>query len=118
MISSDDLKRVMQTREGGAFSWLTGSGSYREVVFERDIAALGFYYGTLGYVKARFGKPEVTVSPDKKWIYITFFVDEGMQYTVGNIDFGGELLFSRAELNEDMSLLTGETFNKIGRAHV
>jgi outer membrane protein insertion porin family len=30
---------------------------------------------------------------------------------VGNIDFGGELLFSRAELNEDMSLLTGETFN-------
>ena len=39
MISSDDLKRVMQTREGGAFSWLTGSGSYREVVFERDIAA-------------------------------------------------------------------------------
>ncbi|MFM8315065.1 MAG: outer membrane protein assembly factor BamA, partial [Deltaproteobacteria bacterium] len=111
MISSDDLKRVMQTREGGAFSWLTGSGSYREVVFERDIAALGFYYGTLGYVKARFGKPEVTVSPDKKWIYITFFVDEGMQYTVGNIDFGGELLFSRAELNEDMSLLTGETFN-------
>ena len=111
VISTDDLKRVMQTKEGGAFSWLSGSGSYREVVFERDIAALGYYYGTMGYVRARFGKPEVTVSPDKKWIYITFYVEEGLQYTVGNIDFSGELLFSRTELNENLDLVSGETFN-------
>lgn len=111
VIPSEDLKRVMQTREGGPFSWLTGSGAYREAVFERDIAGLGYYYGTLGYVRARFGKPEVTVSPDKKYIYITFFVEEGMQYTVGNVDFSGELLFSRGELTEDMEMLSGETFN-------
>jgi len=111
VLSHEDLKRVMQTKEGGAFSWLTSSGSYREVVFERDIASLGYYYGTLGYVRARFGKPEVTVSPDKKWIYITFFVDEGAQYSVGNLDFSGELLYSRSELNEEMDLVTGEPFN-------
>ncbi len=111
VLSTDDLKRVMQTKEGGAFSWLTGSGSYREVVFERDIAALGFYYGTMGYVRARFGKPEVTVSPDKKWIYITFYVEEGFQYTVGNVDFGGELLFTRSELSDNMELISGDVFN-------
>lgn len=111
VLSADDLKRVIQTREGGTFSWLSGSGAYREAIFERDIATLGFYYGTLGYVRARFGKPEVTVSPDKKWIYITFFVDEGMQYTVGNIDFSGELLFTRSELTEEMELISGENFN-------
>lgn len=111
VLTNEDLKRVMQTKEGGAFSWLTSSGSYREVVFERDIASLGYYYGTLGYVRARFGKPEVTVSPDKKWIYITFFVDEGAQYSVGNLDFSGELLYSRPELNEEMDLVTGEPFN-------
>jgi outer membrane protein insertion porin family len=111
VIPTEDLKRVMQTREGGAFSWLTGSGSYREALFERDIAALGFYYGTLGYVRARFGKPEVTVSPDKKWIYITFFVEEGMQYNVGTVDFSGELIYSRPELTEDMELISGDVFN-------
>ncbi|NBX68746.1 MAG: outer membrane protein assembly factor BamA [Proteobacteria bacterium] len=111
VIPTDELKAIMQTKEGGVFSWMTGSGSYREVVFERDIAALGFYYGTQGYVRARFGKPEVTVSPDKKWIYITFFVEEGLQYTVGNVDFSGELLFNRAELNENMELISGDTFN-------
>ncbi len=111
IIGADELKKYMQTREGGAFSWITGSGSYREAVFERDIQALGFYYGTQGYVRARFGKPEVSVSPDKKYIYITFYVEEGDQYFVGNVDFSGELLYKREELREDLKLITGEVFN-------
>ncbi|MBI4405075.1 MAG: outer membrane protein assembly factor BamA [Deltaproteobacteria bacterium] len=111
VISSEDLKNVMQTKEGGPMSWLTGSGSFREAVFERDIAAMGFYYGTLGYVRARFGKPEVSVSADKKWIYITFSVDEGQQYNVGKVDFSGELLFNRQELVEDLKLIQGDIFN-------
>ncbi len=111
VISPDELKKYMQTREGGLFSWLTGSGSYREAVFDRDIQALGFYYGTQGYVRARFGKPEVSVSADKKYIYITFFVEEGNQYFVGNVDFSGELLYTREELREDLKLIPGEVFN-------
>jgi outer membrane protein insertion porin family len=111
VLTDDDLKAVMQTKEGGFFSWLTGSGSYREAVFERDIAAMGFYYGTLGYVRARFGKPEVSVSPDKKWVYLTFSVEEGLQYRVGEIDFRGELLYNKTELLEDVQLIQGEVFN-------
>lgn len=111
VVPTEDLKKVMQTKEGGFFSWLTGSGAYREAVFERDVATLGYYYGTLGYVRARFGKPEVSVSPDKKWIYITFYVEEGQQYNVGKVDFAGDLLYTRQELNEDLKLVTGETFN-------
>lgn len=111
VMSGDDLKKVMQTKEGGPFSWISGGGSYREAIFERDISAMGFYYGTMGYVRARFGKPEVTVSPDKKWIYITFYVDEGQQYFVGDVDFNGELLFTREELKEDLKLVKGDIFN-------
>lgn len=110
-IPVEDLKAVMQTKEGGAFSWLSGSGAYREAVFERDIATMGFYYGTFGYVRARFGKPEVTVSPDKKYIYITFSVEEGEQYFVGKVDFGGDLLYPRQELVSESKLITGEVFN-------
>ncbi len=111
VLSADELKKVMQTKEGGFFSWITGSGSYRDAVFERDIATLGYYYGTLGYVRARFGKPEVQVSPDKKFISITFYVEEGQQYNVGKVDFTGDLLFSRDELREDMKLVEGEVFS-------
>lgn len=111
VVSDATLKGFMQTREGDSFSWLTGSGSYREAVFDRDIATLGYYYGTLGHVRARFGKPEVTVSPDKKYIFITFSVEEGEAYQVGKIDFAGQLLFTEAELQEGLLLQTGEMFN-------
>ncbi len=111
VISDEDLKTVMQTKEGGPLSWLTGSGAYREAVFERDLQALGFYYGTLGYVRAHFGKPEVTVSADKKWIYISFFVQEGERYFVGKIDFRGELLYKRQELLDECRMVSGEVFN-------
>lgn len=111
VLPDSELKGIMQTQEGGPFSWITGSGSYREAVFERDVATLGFYYGTKGYVRARFGKPEVTVSPDKKWVYITFSVDEGQQYRVGKVDFQGDLLFSRDELMSELELVEGDTFN-------
>jgi outer membrane protein insertion porin family len=111
VISDADLKKVMQTQEGGPFSWLSGSGQYREAIFERDIQGLSFYYGTLGYVRARFGKPEVSVSADKKFIYITFSVEEGEEYRVGKIDFSGELLYRQEELVEGIELVEGDVFN-------
>lgn len=111
LVPTDELKGVMLTKEGSPLSFLTGGGTYREAMFERDMAALGFYYGTLGYVRARFGKPEVSVSPDKKFVYITFFIDEGHKYSVGNVDFAGDLLFKRQELLDECELVTGETFN-------
>lgn len=111
MISADELKGIMQTKEDDVISWITGSGSYKEAIFERDMATMGYYYGTKGYVRAKFSKPEVSVSPDKKYIYITFFIDEGLQYKVGTVDFAGDLLFTRAELMEDIKLVQGDIFN-------
>lgn len=111
VISADELKKIMQIQEGGPFSFLSGGGSYREAVFERDVQMLGLYYGMHGYVRARFGRPEVSVSPDKKFVYITFSVEEGDKYYVGNVEFAGDLLYSRQELIEDLALVKGEVFN-------
>lgn len=111
VVPDSELKKYMQTQEGGPFSWITGSGSYREAIFERDLAGLTFYYGTLGYVKARFEKPEVTVTPDRKYINITFAVNEGDQFRVGKVDFSGDLLYARTELLSELELKEGEIFN-------
>jgi outer membrane protein insertion porin family len=111
VVSEAELKRVMQTKEGDFLSWMTGSGSYREALFERDLQALSYYYGTLGYVRARIDKPRVTVSPDRRYLYISIPIEEGEKYNVGKVDFSGELLFTRAELEEGLALVPGETFN-------
>ncbi len=111
VINDSEITGIMQTQEGSVFSFITGSGTYREAVFERDVAMIQMYYGTLGYVQARVSTPEVTVSPDKKWIEISIHVEEGKQFKVGNIEFQGDLLFTREELSEGLELIPGEIFN-------
>jgi outer membrane protein insertion porin family len=109
--SDRELKKVLQeTQEGGSFS-LGGSGSFREGAFKQDLQRLTYWYLEHGYVKFRYDTPIITVSDDKKWVFISIYVDEGEQYQMGTQDFSGDLLFSKEELHQEISLLAGETFS-------
>lgn len=94
------LKSRMLTQEGGFFSGLSGSGQYKQEMFERDVQILRFLYWNQGYVQAKVDRPQVTVTPDKKNIYITIRIEEGEQYNIGDVDFAGDILFPKAELAE------------------
>ncbi len=97
-LGDSQLKSKMLTQEGGFFSGLSGSGQYKQEMFERDVQILRFLYYNQGYVQAKVDRPQVTVTPDKKNIYITIRVEEGEQYHVGEVDFAGDILFPRDEL--------------------
>ena len=110
--SDDTLKGLLaETREGGFFSFVSGSGSFKESAFKQDLQRLTYWYLEHGYVKFRYENPVVTVSDDKKWLYISIYVDEGEQYKMGNLDFGGDLLFPKDDLHADLTLLTDEPFS-------
>jgi outer membrane protein insertion porin family len=101
--TDDQLKSVLgETREGGAFSFMSNSGNFKESAFKNDLQRLVYYYLDNGYVKFKYESPVVTISDDKKWLYITIYVDEGEKYKTGVIDFSGDLLFGREELGADV----------------
>jgi outer membrane protein insertion porin family len=97
-LASSRLKAVMQTKEGGFFSFISGSGAYKQDTFERDIQTLQIFYLNEGYVQAKIDRPQVYVTPDKRGIYISIRVEEGARYKIGAVDFAGDLLFERDEL--------------------
>lgn len=94
------LKGRLFTQEAGYFSGLSSSGSFKQDAFERDIQVLKYMYWNLGYVQVKIDRPLVTVTPDKKSIYITYHIEEGEQYSIGEVDFSGDLLFDKSELLE------------------
>ncbi len=111
VFSDEMLKNTLQeTREGGLFSFLSGSGNFRESAFKNDLQRLTYWYLDHGYVKFRYENPIVTVSDDKKWLYVSIYVDEGPQYNMGELDFSGDLLFPKDELHHELTLLSGEMF--------
>lgn len=116
-ISSQRIKSVMATQEGSFFSFLSGSGSYKQEAFDRDIQMINFLYYNDGFVQVKVDRPQVYVTPDKKSIFISIRIEEGERFNVGRVDFSGDLLFSEAELFdtteiEDEKVFKYETLQK------
>lgn len=110
-LSDSFLKAKMLTQEGGFFSFFSGSGAFKQEMFDRDLQVLNLTYYNEGYVQVKVDRPEVYVTPDKKGIYITIRLQEGDQFKVGEIDFSGELLFPKDELREVVKIKDKEIFS-------
>jgi outer membrane protein insertion porin family len=111
-IPTAELKKVMQTQEGGWLSFITSSGTYREDAFDRDLLLITSYYYDKGYINAKLGRPVIEISSDKHYLYLTLPVEEGEQFRLGKIDFRGELLRDKRDFQKLMSVKEGETFNR------
>lgn len=111
-IPDSELKAFMHTQEETLFSPISGSGSFKEFHFKTDVEKLKYLYKTRGYLQVNIGSPIITVSEDKKWIFITINVNEGPKFKVNNIFFNGELLFTENELRENIELVTDEVYSE------
>jgi outer membrane protein insertion porin family len=109
-MGSNKLKSAMLTQEGGYFSFVSGSGAYKQEAFDRDVQVLNILYFKEGYVQVKIDRPQVYVTPDKKAIYISIRIEEGEQFKVGSVDFTGDLLFSREELFETTKIEEQDLF--------
>ena len=112
----DEILPYLQTQEGGFLDFLTSAGTYKEEAIQRDVQAVQAVYLEHGYVNVKVGRPSVSLSPDKRWLYITIPVEEGEQYTIGKIGFSGELLGLEGTLQLLVKTRPGELFmrSKVG----
>ena len=109
-LSDRELKRFLGTTEKGLFSFITGSGTLVREKLKTDREILVELYAERGYILASVGEPEVKV--DKKGIYITFTIDEGPQFRVGDVKITGDLIVPEEELRKGLKLASGQVFNK------
>lgn len=112
--SSDDLKKVMRTREKGFLSFLTQSGKFQDDILAYDRQMVTEVYGQKGYINVKVNGPKIELSPDRRSLTLTFFVEEGDSYTVGSVDVGGELLSKTQEdLKKKIKIEGNEVANTV-----
>ncbi|MDX1387289.1 MAG: POTRA domain-containing protein, partial [bacterium] len=92
VFSDGKLRRMIRTKKKNFLSFLTGSGKFREDALDADVAIITYNYLNKGYMRVRVGNPKVEYSDKEKGLVITFFIDEGQQYRVGNITFSGDVI--------------------------
>ena len=89
-VPDSKVKRFLQIKEGGIAPWLTSTGSFRSDLLDADRQTVSAVFLEEGYVDVQVSKPNVYLSPDKRYIYVSYQVDEGERYKVGNIDVTGD----------------------------
>lgn len=83
---------------------------YQKQVLAADIEGLRTFYLDRGYLKFKVDSTQVSISPDKKGVYITLNLDEGLPYTVKDVQFRGELIGKEEEFRSLIPFELGETY--------
>ncbi|MGK4860083.1 POTRA domain-containing protein, partial [Salmonella enterica] len=64
-----------------------------------------------GYLEFAIESTQVSITPDKKDIYLTLNIHEGEQYKVSDIKLTGELLGKQPEMEKLIKLKQGDVFS-------
>jgi len=110
--SEDDLVDLFALRTPGWFTWYTKNDQYSRQKLQGDLDALRSHYLDRGYLDFNIDSTQVSITPDKRDIYITVNITEGEKYTVSEVKLGGELLVPEEELRKLVVLKAGEPFNR------
>ncbi len=91
VFSDQELLELMELRTPNLFSFYTGTDKYSREKLGGDLEKLESYYKDRGYVDFKVESTQVSVTPDRREVYIAINVSEGDRYTVTDVDLIGEL---------------------------
>jgi outer membrane protein insertion porin family len=111
-VTDQELHGIVTTKKGGALSFLNDEGIYNEEIFERDLLLITAYYYDRGHLNLKLGNPQIRLSRDKKYMYLSIPIDEGPTFNIGNVDFKGDLLEKKQYYVDRLRIKEGEVFNR------
>lgn len=107
----DELRDQIKLSTSGWFTWYSKADQYSKQKLAGDIETLRSFYLNRGYLEMQVESTQVSISPDKKGIYITINLSEGQKYTVTDVKLDGELLGREKEFASLVTLKKGEPYS-------
>ena len=107
-----DLTGLFKLRTPGLMTWYSKDDQYSKQKLGADLETLRSHYLDRGYLEFNIDSTQVSITPDKKDVYITIGISEGPQYTVSDVKLAGEMLIPQAEALKLVKMKTGEVFSR------
>ena len=108
-----ELLDLFVLRTPGWMTWYTKHDQYSKPKLSADLETLRAYYQNRGYLDFNIDSTQVSITPDRKDIYLTVNIVEGEKYTVADVRLDGQMLIPRAELEKLVQLKPGEVFSRL-----
>ena len=110
--NDEELSDLFELHTTGWLSFFTNDDKYSREKLTGDLETLTSYYMDRGYLQFRIDSTQVSVSPDKKAVYITANVSEGEKYTVSSVGLSGDLVLPEEDLRRFLLVAEGQTFSQ------
>ena len=91
LFSDEQLGEVLELKLPSLFSFYTKDDMYSKEKLSGDLESLESYYLDRGYVNFSIESTQVSITPDKRDVYITINIVEGDRFSVGDVEIAGEL---------------------------
>ena len=112
LFSNEDLLDGFELSSGSIFSFLSNDNAYSREKLKGDIESLESFYLNRGYLKFSIESSEISLSKDKKSIFINFNIFEGEQYTINDVEVVGDLPFGDEVYEEITNSLKDKIYSQ------
>ena len=110
--TDEELLDSFELSEGSFFSFLSSNNQYSREKLVGDLETLESYYRDRGYLKFSIESSQISLSRDKKSIFITYNVNEGEKYAIDAVDVIGEIPFEKEVYIEIVNSLKDQTYSQ------
>ncbi len=110
--STEDLRAEFLLTTPNWMSWWNKDDQYSKQKLNADLETLRSFYMNRGYLEFNIDSTQVSITPDKKDIYITVNITEGEKYSISEVKLAGETLVPEDDLRKLIQIQAGDTFSR------
>ncbi|MQX54161.1 outer membrane protein assembly factor BamA [Alcanivorax sediminis] len=112
LFDDEELLKDFELHSTGFWSFIKGDDKYSREKLSGDLERLRSYYLDRGYINFSIESTQVSVTPDRRSVFVTINVVEGEQYTVNEVKLAGDLVVEEDQLKPLLIVKKGQVFSQ------
>lgn len=109
---AEDILDTWESKEHNWASWYRRDDQYSKEKMSGDLEKLNSWYLDRGYVDFSIDSTQVSISPDKRDMFISAGVTEGEQYKISEIKVSGDTVLPQEDVERMVIQKAGDTFSR------